>query len=101
MELLKIHPNGQWSLEKQYASPKAYGDGGIETPRVQGEPDNDFRAYRSTTGQLREDHDTKGELHGQPGNKRAPKQGQSRRNWGKVPSMLPSSAANSDPGIGV
>ena len=69
MELLKIHSNGQWELVKQY-SPR-HTDGGIETRRVRNEPGNDFRAYRSTTGQLREDHGQKGSVHGNPGNKRA------------------------------
>ena len=100
MEYLTFNSGGQWALNKSrppYSSP----EGGISTPREQGEPGNDFRAYRSTTGQLREDHGQKGQVHGQPGNKRAPKQGQARRNWGKVPALLPSAAANTDPGLGV
>ena len=102
MEFLKIHPQtGQWSLEKQYTPPRTTINGGVETPRVTNEPGNDFKAYHSTTGSLREDHGTKGSVHGNPGNKRAPKQGQARRNWGKPASMLPSAASSSDPGLGV
>ena len=100
MEVLKFDKNGQWSLEKQYA-PSKTNDGGIETPRVKGEPDNDFKAYHSTAGQLREDHGQKGQVHGNPGNKRAPKQGMPAKNQGKPAMMLPSSAANSNPGLGV
>ena len=106
MEFLKIHPNGQWSLMEKQVSvaakpPYTSPEGGVSTPREQNQPTADFRAYRSTTGQLREDHDTKGELHGNPGNKRAPKQGLPVKHWGKPAQMLPSSAANSEPGLGV
>ena len=99
-EYLTFNSGSQWTLNKSAKPPYSSPEGGISTPR-ENEPGNDFKAYRSTTGQLTEDHDTKGELHGQPGNKRAPKQGQARRNWGKPANLLPSSAANSDPGLGV
>jgi hypothetical protein len=98
-EVLKIHANGQWTLIKSAKAPYTSPEGGISTPREQGEPDNDYKSYRSTTGQLREDHGTKGSIHGAPGNKRAPKQGQARRNWAKVPTMLPSAAEDSEPGL--
>jgi hypothetical protein len=99
MESLKFNSGGQWELIKAtgpYSSPS----GGISTPRAPNEPGNDFKAFRSTTGKLREDHDSKGELHGNPGNKRAPKQGLSPKNWGKPYQMLPSSKINSEPGGG-
>ena len=103
MEFLKIHPNGQWELldKQQYKPVSTNTSGGMESPRISSDKTNDFRAYRSTTGQLREDHGTKGQLHGNPGNKRAPKQGLPVQHQGKPPTLLPSSAANTDPGLGV
>ena len=100
MEYLTFNSGSQWELHKAANPPYTSPEGGISTPS-QGYTSNNFRAYRSTVGQLREDHGTKGSVHGNPGNKRAPKQGQSRKNWGKPPMLLPSSAANSEPGIGI
>ncbi len=101
-ELLKIHPNGQWSLEKQAKPPYSSPEGGISSPRSEGlSPDADYKVYRhNVTGQLHEDHGQKGSVHGAPGNKRAPKQGTARRNWGKVPVPVRSAAADRDPGLG-
>jgi hypothetical protein len=99
-EVLKFNKGGQWSLEKQAKPPYSSPEGGISTPR-QGYAGDNFKAYRSTTGQLREDHDTKGELHGNPNNKRAPKQGLPIKHHGKPASLLPSAAANTNPGLGV
>ena len=101
MEYLTFNSGSQWELHKAAKPPYSSPEGGMSTPREQGESGNDFKAYRSTTGQLREDHGTKGLVHGNPNNKRAPKQAQARRNWGKPAQMLPSSAANSEPGLGV
>lgn len=100
-EFLTFSSLGQWTLNKSAKPPYSSPEGGQSTPRIQGEPDNDFRAYRSTTGQLREDHGTKGQLHGSPGNKRAPKQGLPTKLHGKPAQLLPSSAANNNPGLGV
>ena len=95
MEYLSFNSAGQWSLHK--SSP----EGGISTPRDYSEPGNDFKAYSNVSGQLHEDHGQKGSIHGAPGNKRAPKQGKSPRNWAKPATRLPSAAANTDPGLGV
>jgi hypothetical protein len=101
MEHLSFNSGGQWTLHKSAKPPYSSPEGGQSTPRIQGEPGNDFRAYRSTVGQLRVDNDTKGELHGNPGNKRAPKQGMPLKHQGKPASLIPSSAANTNPGLGV
>jgi len=101
MEYLTFNSGSQWSLHKSAKSPYSSPEGGQSTPRIAGQPDNDFRAYRSTTGQLREDHGQKGLTHGNPGNKRAPKQGMPLKHQGKPATLLPSSAANTNPGIGV
>jgi hypothetical protein len=100
MEYLTFNSGSQWTLCKA-ATPYASPEGGISTPRIQGEPGNAFRSYRSTNGQLREDNGTKGSVHGNPGNKRAPKQGMPLKHQGKPAQLLPSSAANSEPGLGV
>ena len=101
MEYLTFNSGGQWTLEKSARPSYSSPEGGISTPRVQGEPGNDFKAYRSTTGQLREDHGQKGQMHGNPNNKSGPKKGLPAKHWGKPANMLPSSAANSEPGLGV
>jgi len=101
MEWLTFNSGSQWTLNKSAKPPYSSPEGGISTPRIPNQPGNDFKAYQSTTGQLREDHGTKGSVHGNPGNKRAPKQGQARRNWGKPASLLPSAASSNDPGLGV
>ena len=99
-EVLKFNKGGQWELVKQ-ASPPYSTNTDSESRSEQGYTGDKFRAYRSTTGQLTADYNTKGRLHGNPGNKRAPKQGQARRHWGKPTQNLPSAAANVNPGLGV
>ena len=100
MELLKIHPvTGQWSLEKQYTSPKV-NDGGMQSPAGEDSyAGARAKTYRSTTGSLREDHGQKGSVHGNPGNKRAPKQGLPAKYWGKPHSTISSAAVDAEPGL--
>lgn len=101
MEYLTFNNAGQWTLNKSAKPPYSSPEGGISTPREQGEPNNDFRSYGSTTGQLHEDYGQRGSIHGAPGNKRAPKQGESKRNWGKPANLLPSAASYANPGVGI
>jgi len=86
-ELLKIAANGQWSLVKasEYAK----------------DPDNDFMSYRprTLTGQLPEDHGTKGQLHN-VGNARAPRKVSEDKMKGKVPTPTSSAHDDNNPGVG-
>jgi len=95
MEYLTFNSGSQWSLHK------ALQPEGQSSPRSEGlYPDADYKVYRNVTGQLHEDHGQKGSVHGNPGNKRAPKQGQARRNWGKPATAVRSLAADINPGLG-
>lgn len=82
MELLKVHPNGQWEL-------------------VKAKDENDYRSYRSLDlqGQLPEDHGTKGQLHN-VGNVRPPKSNSKHKMRGDVPHPTTSAYDDRNPGVG-
>ena len=89
-ETLKIHANGQWSLEK--AIPR----GG----EFAGEKDQDYMSYRSRAieGKLPEDHGQKGVLHN-VGTVRAPRKLSKPKMQGKVPTPIASAAEDVSPGL--
>jgi len=93
MELLKIHPNGQWSLvEKKDDKPD------LLAPK----PDKPYLSYRSKDlqGQLKEDFGRKGFAAG-GANNRPPRQTSDEKMEGKVPTPLKGVKEELKPGDGV
>jgi hypothetical protein len=92
MELLKIHPNGQWTLVKA---------SGVATAGTRPGKDEDYKSYRSMNvqGQLPEDYGTKGQLHN-VGTVRSPRSNSKERMEGKVPHPTTSYSDDRNPGVG-
>lgn len=89
MEFLKIATNGQWSLHK--------------ANEFAGQRDEDYMSYKKSPleGKLPQDVGTRGAVHGNPGNKRAPRTIGRERMAGKTPNPMSSAAQERNPGIGL